>query len=126
MPLTIPADTAPGDLRLVVGDAGLTDRLTLPAGSSGQGRPVALRDAIGQMNRSHVNDGLYVTLLLHDAQSVSEGGTMGQVPLSMANVLESQKAEQRIQLTGETATELASVRTGYAVSGAQVLTLRVR
>jgi hypothetical protein len=126
IPVTIPADTAPGDLRLVIGDAGTTDRLTLPIGNGGQGRPVALRDAIDQMNRSHVNDGLYVSLLVHDVQSVSEGGTMGQVPLSMANVLESQKAEQHIQLTGETAEELGSVRTEFAVSGAQVLTLRVR
>jgi hypothetical protein len=126
IPLTIPEDTVPGDLRLVVGDAGMTDRLTLPAGNGGQGHPVALRDMIDQMNRSHINDGLYVSLLVHDAQTVLEGGTMGEVPLSMANVLESQKAEQRIQLTGETAKELGSVETGYAVSGTQVLTLRVR
>jgi len=126
IPVTIPPDTAPGDLRLVVGDSAVSDRLTLSAGSGGQGHAIALRDAIDQMNHSHANDGLYVSLLVHDAQTVLEGGTMGEVPLSMANVLESQKTEQRIQLTGETARELGSVRTGYAVSGAQVLTLRVK
>ncbi len=126
IPVTIPADTAPGDLRLVVGDAAMTDRLRLPAGNGGQGHPVALGDVIDQMNRGHANDALYVSLLVHGAQTVLDGGTMGQVPLSMANVLESQKAEQRIQMTGETAKELGSVKTGYAVSGSQVLTLRVR
>jgi hypothetical protein len=126
IPIAIPANISPGDVRLVVGDAAVTDRLTLPAGNGGQGRPVALGDAIDQINRNHVNDGLYVSLLVHDAQTVLEGGTMGQVPLSMANVLESQKTEQRIQLTGETAMELGSVRTEYAVSGTQVLTIRVR
>jgi hypothetical protein len=126
IPITIPPDTTPGDLRLVIGDSAVSDRLTLSAGSGGQGHAIALRDAIDQMNHSHANDGLYVSLLVHDAQTVLEGGTMGEVPLSMANVLESQKTEQRIQLTGETARELGSVRTGYAVSGAQVLTLRVK
>ena len=127
IPVTIPADTAPGDLRLVVGDAATTDHLTLP-GTAGSmlNRPVPLRDTIDQINRNHANDGLYVALLTHDPQTVMEGATLGQVPLSMANVLESQKAEQRIQMTGETATELGSVRTDYAVTGSQVLTLRVR
>ena len=126
IPIVIPADTAPGDLRLVIGDAAVTDRLTLPFTQNAQGRPVALRDTIDQINRSHVNNGLYVALLTHDAQTVLEGGTMGQVPLSMANVLESQKAEQRIQMTGESATELGSTKTEYAVTGSQVLTVRVR
>ncbi len=125
IPITIPAGTPPGELRLVTGDAAVADHLTLPS-ASGTNHPVALRDIIGQMNRSHPNDGVYVALLLHDAQSVSEGGTLGQVPLSMINVLEPQKAEQRIQLTGETAAEIGSIHSGYAVNGSQVLTLHVK
>ena len=81
---------------------------------------------IDQMNRTHAADGLYVTLLMHDAQGVLEGGTLGQVPLSMANVLDTQKAERRIQLSGETATEVGSVSTGYAVSGSQVINIHVK
>jgi hypothetical protein len=44
----------------------------------------------------------------------------------MANVLEPLKAEQQVQLTGETAVELGSGATRYAISGTQVLTLTVR
>jgi hypothetical protein len=124
--VTIPPGTSPGDLRLVVCDAATADRMTLPAGNGGQGHAVALRDMIDQMNRSHANDRLYVMLLTHDAQTVLEGGTMGEVPLSMANVLEPLKAEQRMQLTGETATELGSLETGYEVTGSEVFTLHVR
>jgi hypothetical protein len=123
IPVTIPADTAPGDLRLVVCDAATADHLTLPVG---QNHLAALRDTVNQLNHTHANDGLYVELLVHDAQTVMEGGTMGQMPLSMANVLESQKTEQRLQMTGESATELGSAQTGYAVTGFQVLTVRVR
>jgi hypothetical protein len=78
------------------------------------------------MNNMHANDRIYVTLLDHKPQAVVEGGTMGAVPLSMANVLEPLKAEQRMQLTGETAVELGSGAASYALTGAQVLTLRVR
>ena len=126
IPVKIPVGTAPGDLRLVIADAATADHVTLPATSGAQPHPVSLRDMIGQMNRSHAVDGLYVTLLMHDAQSVLEGGTLGQVPLSMANVLDSQKAERRIQLTGETATEIGSILTGYAINGSQVLNIRVK
>jgi hypothetical protein len=125
IPVTIPPDTPAGELRLVVSDAAMADRMTLPPGTTGT-RVTSLHDTINQMNRGHLNDRLYVTLLLHDAQSVLEGGTLGNVPLSMANVLDPLKAEQRMTLTGETAAELASIGTGYAVIGSQVLTLRVK
>ncbi len=125
IPVTIPPGTPAGELRLVVSDAAMADRVTLPIGANGS-RATSLHDTISQMNRSHLNDRLYVTLLLHDAQSVLEGGTLGDVPLSMANVLDPLKAEQRMTLTGETAAELASIATGYAVTGSQVLTLRVK
>jgi hypothetical protein len=126
IPLTIPAGTPPGDLRLVIGDGAVTDRLTLPSISSLQNQAVSLRDAVDQMNRAHRNDRLYATLLAHDAQTVFEGATMGGVPLSMANVYESHKAEEKIQLTGETAEELGSIDTGFAVSGSQVLVVRIK
>lgn len=126
IPVTIPAGTAPGDLRLVVSDGTVADRMTLPAAVSGLSHAVSLADTIDQMNRSHANDRVYVTLLLHDPQTVLEGGTMGEIPLSMANVLEPLKTEQRMLLTGETAMELGSVDTGYSTTGSQVLTLRIK
>jgi len=126
IPVTIPVDTAPGELRLVVSDSGMADRLMLPSGNPIPGRPVAMADMIDQMNRGHANDGLYVLLLKHDAQTVLEGGTLGALPLSLANVLEPHGREPGVQLSGETADELGSSKTVYALSGSQVLTLRVK
>jgi hypothetical protein len=123
VPVRIPVGAAPGEMRLAVTDAGAADRMTE---LQNHGRPVSLRDMVGEMNRSRSNDGIYVTLLEHDAQAVLEGGTMAAVPLSMANVLAPLKAEQRMQLTGETAVELGSVATGYVVSGVQVIVVHVR
>jgi hypothetical protein len=44
----------------------------------------------------------------------------------MANVLEPLKTAQKMQLTGESAVEVGSASTGYAVSGSQVLSLVVK
>jgi hypothetical protein len=128
VPVTIPPGTMPGELRLVVSDGSTVDRMTLPTAPKAVSaqHAVSLRDMIGQMNAMHANDRIYVTLLDHKPQAVLEGGTMGAVPLSMANVLEPLKAEQKMQLTGETAVELGSKAAAYALTGSQVLTLRVR
>jgi hypothetical protein len=88
--------------------------------------PIALTDVVAQMNRSHANDRIYVTLLDHAAQAELDAQALPGVPLSMANVLEPLKAAQKMQLTGESAVEAGSAETEYAVSGSQVLTLDVR
>ncbi len=132
----LPENLTPGQLRIVVSDAAMVDKLT----SSGTGgatpgvivlggagaRPVALADAVAQMNRSHANDRVYVTLLEHTPQAALETESLPAVPLSMANVLEPLKASQKVQLTGESAVESGSAPVGYALSGSQVLTVDVR
>jgi hypothetical protein len=124
----LPDSLTPGPLRIVVSDGATLDRLTTPPpsglGGSGQ-HPVALADVVAQMNRMHANDRIYVTLLDHAAQAELDSQALPAVPLSMANVLEPLKAAQKMQLTGESVVEAGSLETGYAVSGAQVLTLVV-
>ncbi len=120
----IPPGTPPGDLRLVVGDGATSDRISFSTGAQGQN--ISLADAVSQLNRGHSNHRLYVTLLTHDVQTSLEGGTMRMVPLSLANVYESQRSEQKIQLTGESSEELGSVEGGFAISGSQVVVIKVK
>jgi hypothetical protein len=120
----LPESLEPGPMRIVVSDGATLDRLSTSAAAALH--PVALADAVAQMNRMHANDRVYVTLLEHSAQAALDANALPEVPLSMANVLEPLKASQKMQLTGESAVEAGSVETGYAVSGAQVLTLDVR
>jgi hypothetical protein len=130
----LPDSLTPGPLRMVVSDGATLDRLT-GVGAAGAGvlqmagagqHPVSLADAVAKMNRSHANDRIYVTLLDHTAQAELDAESLPAVPLSMANVLEPLKATQQMQLTGESAVEAGSIATGYAVTGAQVLTLDVK
>jgi hypothetical protein len=122
----LPDTLTPGPMRVVVSDGAVLDRLTVSSGGSPAAHPVALADAVAQLNRSHANDRVYVTLLDHTAQASLDAESLPSVPLSMANVLEPLKASQKLQLTGESAVEAGSVVTEYAVTGSQVLTIEVR
>jgi len=125
MPITLPATLTPGVVRIVVSDGGAVDRMTSPSGAVAL-HAVGLADTVAQMNRAHSNDRVYVTLLEHAAQAVLETGTLPEIPVSMANVLEPLKDDQRMQLSGESALALGSADVEYAVSGSQVLRLVVR
>jgi hypothetical protein len=125
----LPDSLAPGPMRVVVSDGATLDRLETQAAAGLGGaaqHPIALADAVAQMNRLHTNDRIYVTLLDHSAQATLEAQALPEVPLSMANVLEPLKVAQKMQLTGESVVEAGSMETDYAVSGSQVLTLEVR
>jgi hypothetical protein len=120
----LPESLEPGPLRIVVSDGATIDRLS--SSPTAALHPVALADAVAQMNKMHANDRVYVTLLEHSAQAALDATALPEVPLSMANVLEPLKASQKMQLTGESVVEAGSAAMNYAVSGVQVLTLDVR
>jgi hypothetical protein len=124
----LPDTLTPGPMRIVVSDGPTLDRLTVPAGQAGAAaaHPVALADAVAQMNRMHANDRVYVTLLAAEPQAALDAQSLPGVPLSMANVLEPLKASQKVQLTGESVVEAGSIDTGYAITGSQVLKVEVR
>ena len=124
MRVQVPAGTAAGPLRVMVSDGATLDRLLQPAATTPH--PLGLADTVAQMNRSHANDRLYVTVLEHSAQAVLPASTMASVPLSMANVFEPLKDGLEMRLTGESAMEAGSVEVPEAISGSKVLTLMVR
>ena len=125
--IKLPETLTSGALRIVVGDSATLDRLTNPPAAAGHApAAVALADAVAQLNHSHPNDRIYIALLDHDPQAQLESQALPAIPISMANVLEPLKVAQKVQLTGESVVEAGSVKTNYAVSGSQVLTLDIR
>lgn len=120
--VTLPKTLEAGPVRMLISDGASVDRL-LDAPS---GRALGLADTVSRLNATHANNRVYVTLLDHAAQAVTDATALNDVPLSMANVLEPLKAAQRMRLTGESAAELGSIAADDAVSGSQVITLMVR
>ena len=120
----VPATVSRGPLRLLVSDGATLDRLT--AGTSAGQHAATLADAVRQLNATHDNDRIYVTVLDRETQAVLPAGALSEVPLSMANVLQPSKETRGVQLNGESLVTLTSEKTDYAVSGAQVIELQVR
>ena len=119
----LPDSLTPGPMRLVVSDGATADKLAAKAGAQ---RAIGLADTVAELNRLHANDRVYVTFLDRAPQAVVDGEALPAVPLSMANVLEPLKAQEKVQLSGESAVEAGSAETGYAVSGSVVLDLDIR
>jgi hypothetical protein len=123
IPVTLPAVLGEGTVRLLVSDGTTLDRLTqTPHGASPN---LDVAGTIEQLNNLHENDHLYVTLLEPSPQAVLDGRTLATVPMSMANVLEPLRQNQKLTLSGESAVPMASVAIDSMLSGQQVLTLRV-
>lgn len=123
--VVLPTTLEPGPLRILVGDAASLDRVLAPPPASA-GHPLGVADTIAQLNRLHPNDRLYVTVLDHETQAVTAAEALPSLPPSMVNALQPLRESREISFTSETARVAGSVALDAAVSGSQVLTLRVR
>lgn len=123
IPVLIPADLAPGNLRLLVSDASTLDR-TLD-----QPRPFAQTPGIdavlAQAKSTHPADRIYVSLLIPETQAGVYGQTLTSLPLSVANSLETQRNTQEITLNGESARVAANIPAGGVPAGMQVLNVHI-
>ena len=125
IPVTLPTTLESGPLRILVSEAATLDRLLSPPAAAAA-RPLDLADTVAQLNRTHSNDRIYVTLLDHETQAVTAAATLPALPPSMVNALQPLRDTRDISFTSETAREAGSVALDAAVSGSQVLTLRIR
>jgi hypothetical protein len=123
IPVTLPPTLPDGQVRLLISDGSTLDRLTQTPRQGSQ--PLDVAATIEQLNNLHANDRVYVTLLEPSAQAVLDGRTLTAVPVSMANVLEPLRQNQKLMLNGESAVPMASAPVDSMLSGQQVLTLRV-
>ena len=124
IPLTIPASTPKGSLRILVSDGETLDRLRRvpPA----QSRRLPLGSTIALLNREHSNTQVYVSLLEPNPQAMVSNNVMPTLPLSVINVMDGMRGTQDMIVVGESATSEASVAVDYVVTGAQVITLNVK
>jgi hypothetical protein len=123
IPITLPARLGPGNLRLLISDAGTLDRtLDQPRFSS---RPVDLETVVAQARRQHPADRIYVSLLVPETQAAEAGQTLSSLPLSVANALEPLRSAQDVNLNGESAEVEGAAPAGGILNGFQILNLRI-
>ncbi|MGC2182068.1 MAG: SpoIVB peptidase S55 domain-containing protein [Terriglobales bacterium] len=125
IPIHIPTSTSRGPLRILVSDGETLDRLR--HGSPQLGRKMDLASTIALLNKQHVNNRVYVSLLEADPEAMVADKVMPTLPLSIMNVMDSMRGTQEMIVQGESSVnEAATGPLDYVVSGAQVLTITVK
>jgi hypothetical protein len=125
IPIHIPTSTSRGPLRILVSDGETLDRLR--HGNPLLGRKMDLASTISLLNKQHVNNRVYVSLLEADPEAMVADKVMPTLPLSIMNVMDSMRGTQEMIVQGESSVnEAATGRLDYVVSGAQVLTITVK
>ncbi len=121
----IPADLPKGEHRILLSDAVTLNRLQSAAVSSN--RYLDLPEMVSLLNQERGNNRLYVSVVQRRPTYYSEDKTLPALPLSVLNVLQSQKSAGRA-LTGiaESAEEEFSIAFDQMVTGSFSLPITVR
>jgi hypothetical protein len=124
IPVRVPTSVPKGTLRILVSDAETLDRArhVNPAAN----RRLDLNSTIELLNKEHINDHLYISLLEANPQATVEDKVMPAVPLSVMNVMEGMRATQEMVVYNESAVNESSTPVGYAVTGSQVISLTIK
>jgi hypothetical protein len=125
IPIHIPTSTSKGPLRILVSDGETLDRVrrTSPL----LGRKMDLASTIALLNKQHVNNRVYVSLLEADPEAMVADKVMPTLPLSIMNVMDSMRGTQEMIVQGESSVnEAATGPLDYVVVGAQVLTITIK
>jgi hypothetical protein len=119
----LPARLQPGQVRVLISDAGTLDRtMESPRLSA---KPSSMEAVLAQARSQHAADRIYVSLLAPETQAGVSGQTLTSLPLSVANALEPMRAGQEASLNGETAIVAADAAAGGMLNGFQVLTVSI-
>jgi hypothetical protein len=125
IPITVPPETAPGELHVLVSDAAVLNQAPNFFAGGGQGPLASLDDLIHVLNSERGNDRLYVSLLHPAATLVVDGKEMPGVPPSAMQIMESQKEEHSVVVSESRLGEW-SAEVGQVVTGQQSLTITVQ
>jgi hypothetical protein len=125
LPIRIPTSASKGStLHVLVSDGDMLDRLR--HGSSA-GQKLDLASTIGVLNKQHVNNRVYVSVLNADPEAMVADKVMPALPLSVMNVMDGMRGTQDMTVLGESSvSETATAPLDYVVSGAQLLSVTIK
>ena len=125
IPVHIPASASKGPLRILVSDGDTLDRFR--PGSAQFARKMDLASTISLLNKQHMNNRVYVSLLESDPEATVADKVMPTLPLSIMNVMDGMRSTQDMVVRAESSVNEASTTPlDFVVSGAQVLTINIK
>jgi len=125
IPIRVPTSASRGPLRILVSDGETLDHLR--HGSLAFARKLDLASTIASLNKEHVNNRVYVSLLEADPEAMIADKVMPSLPLSIMNVMDGMRGTQDMVISNESSVnEAATTPLDYVVAGAQVLTINIK
>ena len=124
IPIQIPTTASKGPLRVLVSDGDTLDhaRRGMPLG-----RKLDLASTVAYLNKQHVSNRVYVSLLEADPEAMVADKVMPALPLSIMNVMDGMRGTQDMVVLNESSvTEASTAPLDYVVTGAQVLTINIK
>ena len=125
VPIRIPLSASKGStLHVLVSDGEVLDRLSHgPAGA----QKLDLASTIGILNKQHVNNRVYVSVLDEDPEAMVADKVMPALPLSVMNIMDGMRGTQDMTVLGESSvSETATSPLDFVVSGAQLLSITIK
>lgn len=126
IPITIPAQTAPGNVAVVVSDASYLNRNVQLAAFTSEGKLPGLEQLISLVNQERRNDRLYATLLQATPTLLVDDKQMPNVPASAINVFDERPNPARARLQLQSAAGEWSVDMNQVISGQQFVTITIK
>ena len=123
VPVRIPPSASKGStLHVLVSDGEMLDRLR--RGPNG-GQKLDLASTIGVLNKEHVNNRVYVSVLNEDPEAMVADKVMPAIPLSVMNVMDGMRGQDMTVLGESSVSEAATKPLDFVVSGAQLLPITI-
>jgi hypothetical protein len=125
IPVHVPASISRGPLQILVSDGDTLDHLQ--HGSSLMAHKLDLASTIAFLNKEHVNNRVYVSLLEANPEAMIADKIMPSLPLSIMNVMDGMRGTQDMMVSNESSVnETATPPLDYVVAGARVLTINIK
>jgi hypothetical protein len=125
IPIKVPTSTARGTLRILVSDADSLDKQQRQAMQAQRDR-ADLSTTIAQLNQTHANHALYVSLLESNPQAMVDDKVMPALPVSVMNVMDGMRGTHDMLVTGESDVYETSTPLDYVVTGSQIITVEIK
>ena len=125
VPVRIPLSVSKGStLHILVSDGEMLDRLSHGPSSA---QKLDLASTIGVLNKQHVNNRMYVSVLDEAPEAMVADKVMPALPLSVMNVMDGMRGTQDMTVLGESSvSETATSPLDFVVSGAQLLSIPIK
>ena len=124
IPVHIPPSASKGStLHILVSDGDMLDRLR--RGPNGN-QKLDLASTIGVLNKQHVNNRVYVSVLNEDPEAMVADKVMPAIPLSVMNVMDGMRGQDMTVRGESSVSEAATKPLDFVVSGAQLLPITIK